>query len=111
MRRMIALRRQHKAFGRGSLQFLRPENRKVLVYLRRYKTEVILAVANLSRFVQPVEIDLSEFQGWVPVEMIGRTEFPAIGELPYFITIGPHSFYWFRLEPPSRSYSPRPNTG
>ena len=99
MKRMIALRRQHKAFGRGSLEFLRPENRKVLVYLRRYKKEVIMAVANLSRFVQPMELDLSEFKDWVPVEMIGRTEFPAIGELPYFITIGPHSFYWFRLEP------------
>ena len=101
MKRMIALRRQHKAFGRGSLEFLRPENRKVLVYLRRYKADVILAVANLSRFVQPVELDLSEFQGCIPVEMIGRTEFPAIGELPYFLTLGPHSFYWFRLEPPA----------
>jgi maltose alpha-D-glucosyltransferase/alpha-amylase len=99
MKRMITLRRQHKSLGRGSLTFLRPENRKVLVYLRRYKTEVILAVANLSRFVQPVELDLAEFRGWVPVEMIGRIEFPAIGELPYFVTIGPHSFYWFRLEP------------
>ena len=103
MKRMIALRCQHKAFGRGSLEFLRPENRKVLVYLRRYKREVILAVANLSRFVQPVELDLSEFRGWVPVEMIGRTEFPTIGELPYFITIGPHSFYWFRLEAPAEA--------
>jgi len=101
MKRMIALRRQHKAFGRGSLEFLRPENRKVLVYLRRYKADVILAVANLSRFVQPVELDLSEFRGCIPVEMIGRTEFPAIGELPYFLTLGPHSFYWFRLEPPA----------
>lgn len=101
MKRMIALRRQHKAFGRGSIEFLHPENRKVLVYLRRYKTEVILVVANLSRFVQPAELDLSEFKGWGPVEMIGRTEFPTIGELPYFITIGPHSFYWFRLEAPA----------
>jgi maltose alpha-D-glucosyltransferase/alpha-amylase len=103
MRRMIALRRQHKAFGRGSIEFLRPENRKVLVYLRRYKADVILVVANLSRFVQPVELDLSSFNGWVPVEMIGRTEFPAIGEWPYFLTLGPHSFYWFRLEPPAES--------
>ncbi|MBA3015273.1 MAG: maltose alpha-D-glucosyltransferase [Proteobacteria bacterium] len=101
MKRMLALRRQHKAFGRGTLEFLRPENRKVLVYLRRYKREVILVVANLSRFVQPVELDLSEYKGYVPVEMIGRTEFPSIGELPYFVTIGPHSFYWFRLEPPA----------
>ncbi|MDA3970301.1 MAG: maltose alpha-D-glucosyltransferase [Desulfobulbaceae bacterium] len=103
MKRIIALRRQHKAFGRGSLEFLRPENRKVLVYLRRYKTEVIMVVANLSRFVQPLELDLSEFREWVPVEMIGRTEFPAIGDLPYFLTIGPHSFYWFRLEPPAEA--------
>lgn len=103
MQRIIALRRQHKAFGRGSLEFLRPENRKVLVYLRRYKREVILAVANLSRFAQPVELDLSEFREWVPVEMIGRTEFPTIGELPYFITIGPHAFYWFRLEQPDEA--------
>ncbi|MDD2468401.1 MAG: maltose alpha-D-glucosyltransferase [Desulfobulbus sp.] len=101
MKRMIALRRQHKAFGRGSIEFLRPENRKVLVYLRRYKMDVILAVANLSRFVQPVELDLSEFKDCIPVEMIGRTEFPPIGELPYFLTLGPHSFYWFRLEPPA----------
>jgi maltose alpha-D-glucosyltransferase/alpha-amylase len=106
MKRMIALRRQHKAFGRGSLEFLRPENRKVLVYLRRYKADVILAVANLSRFVQPAEIDLSEFQGYMPVEMIGRTEFPTIGELPYFLTLGPHSFYWFRLEPPAELIHP-----
>jgi len=106
MKRMIALRRQHKAFGRGSLEFLRPENRKVLVYLRRYKADVILAVANLSRFVQPVEVDLSAFKGCIPVEMIGRTEFPTIGELPYFLTLGPHSFYWFRLEPPAELIRP-----
>jgi maltose alpha-D-glucosyltransferase/alpha-amylase len=103
MKRMIALRRQHKAFGRGSIEFLRPENRKVLVYLRRYKADVLLVVANLSRFVQPVELDLSIFKDWVPVEMIGRTEFPPIGEWPYFLTLGPHSFYWFRLEPPVES--------
>lgn len=106
MKRMISLRRQHKAFGRGSIEFLRPENRKVLVYLRRYKADVILVVASLSRFVQPVELDLSEFRGYVPVEMIGRTEFPAIGELPYFLTLGPHSFYWFRLEPPAELIHP-----
>ena len=103
MKRMIALRRQHRAFGRGTIEFLRPENRKVLVYLRRWRADVLLIVANLSRFVQPAELDLGEFQGWVPVEMIGRTEFPAIGELPYFLTLGPHSFYWFRLEPPAES--------
>ncbi len=99
MKRLIALRRQHKAFGRGTLEFLRPRNRKVLAYLRRYRGEVILAVANLSRYVQPVELDLSEFNGWTPLEMIGHTEFPQIGELPYFLTLGPHAFFWFRLEP------------
>ncbi|MDW7773902.1 MAG: maltose alpha-D-glucosyltransferase [Desulfobulbaceae bacterium] len=99
MRRMIALRRQHKALGRGSIDFIRPVNRAILAYIRRYLGEIILVVANLSRFVQPAELDLSEFTGRIPVEMIGRTEFPPIGELPYFITLGPHSFYWFRLEP------------
>ena len=101
MRRMIALRRQHKAFGRGSMELLRPDNRAILVFTRRYKGEIILVVANLSRYVQPAELDLSEFRGKIPVEMIGRTEFPAIGQLPYFITLGPHSFYWFRLEAPA----------
>jgi maltose alpha-D-glucosyltransferase/alpha-amylase len=105
MRRLIALRRQHKAFGRGTLEFLRPSNRKVLAYLRRYRGEVILAVANLSRFVQPVELALREFDGWMPVEMMGRIEFPPIGELPYFLTLGPHAFYWFRLEPQAEPIS------
>ncbi|HSN55561.1 MAG TPA: maltose alpha-D-glucosyltransferase, partial [Candidatus Sulfomarinibacteraceae bacterium] len=89
MKRLIALRRQHRTFGRGSMEILEPANRKVLAYLRRYRGEVILAVANLSRFAQPVELDLSEFRGWVPVEMFGRTEFPPIGDLPYFLTLGP----------------------
>ena len=101
MRRIIALRRQHKAFGRGSMEFIKPDNRSILAFTRRYKGEVILVVANLSRFVQPAELDLREFNGHIPVEMIGRTEFPAIGDLPYFITLGPHSFYWFRIESPA----------
>jgi maltose alpha-D-glucosyltransferase/alpha-amylase len=101
MRRMIALRRQHKAFGRGSMEFLKPVNRAILAYTRKYKGEIILVVANLSRFVQPAELELSEYNGRIPVEMIGRTEFPPIGDLPYFVTLGPHSFYWFRLEPPA----------
>ncbi len=101
MRRIIALRRQHKAFGRGSMEFIKPDNRAILAFTRRYKSEVILVVANLSRFVQPAELDLSEFNGHIPVEMIGRNDFPAIGDLPYFITLGPHSFYWFRIESPA----------
>jgi maltose alpha-D-glucosyltransferase/alpha-amylase len=98
MQRMIALRRQHKAFGRGTIEFLAPDNRKVLAYLRKHRGEVILCVANLSRYVQAAELDLRAYDGWTPVEMIGRNELPAIGELPYFVTLGPHSFYWFKLE-------------
>ena len=98
MKRMISLRRQHRAFGRGSMEILESENRAVLAYLRRYRGEVILVVANLSRFAQPVELDLREFEGRTPVELFGRTEFPRIGELPYLLTLGPHGFIWFRLE-------------
>ena len=99
MKRQIALRKRYRAFGRGTLEFLYPENRKVLAYVRRYEDETILVVANLSRFVQAVELDLSAFRGSMPVEMFGHIEFPPIGDLPYFITLGPHSFYWFTLEP------------
>ncbi|MDQ3539909.1 MAG: maltose alpha-D-glucosyltransferase [Chloroflexota bacterium] len=98
MKRMIAVRKRYKAFGRGSIRFLHPENLKVLVYLREWESEVILCVVNLSRFVQFAELDLSEFNGWRPVELIGEIRFPRIGELPYFLTLGPHSFYWFRLD-------------
>ncbi|HLQ62387.1 MAG TPA: maltose alpha-D-glucosyltransferase [Candidatus Acidoferrales bacterium] len=99
MRRLIALRKRHRAFGRGTLEFLRPDNRKVLAFVRRFGSEQILCVANLSRFVQGVELDLSAWQGLVPVEMWGRTEFPAVGERPYFLTLGPHEFYWFSMQP------------
>jgi len=98
MRQLIALRKRWKSFGEGTLEFLSPENRKVLAYVRRYEDECILAVANLSRFVQPVELDLSAFQSRVPVEMFGHTEFPLITDKPYFLTLGPHMFYWFSLE-------------
>jgi maltose alpha-D-glucosyltransferase/alpha-amylase len=98
MKRLIALRRRYQAFGRGSIEFLHPENRKVLAFLRRYEGETILVVANLSRFVQYVELDLSAQRGAQPVEMFGQTRFPPIGELPYLMTLGPHAFYWFTLE-------------
>ena len=100
MKRLIALRRRHKAFGRGSIEFLHPENRKVLAYIRRHGDQQLLVVANLSRFVQYVELDLQAFEGLVPVEMFGGNEFPPIGELPYLLTLGPHNFYWFTLERP-----------
>ncbi len=98
MKRLIALRKRYQAFSRGTLEFLYPENRKVLAFIRRYEDECIFVIANLSRFVQYVELDMSAFKGMAPVELFGRTEFPSIGELPYFVTLGPHSFYWFSLE-------------
>ncbi len=99
MKRLIALRKRFKAFSRGTLSFLQPENRKVLIFIRQYEDEHVLVVANLSRFTQAVELDLSAFEGRVPVELFGHTEFPRIGELPYFLTLAPHTFYWFQLTP------------
>ncbi len=100
MRRMIRVRKRFKAFGRGTLEFLNADNRRVLAYIRAYEDEVLLCVVSLSRFVQPAELDLSAYAGWQPIEMIGETAFPLIGDLPYFVTLGPHSFYWFRLVKP-----------
>ncbi len=99
MKRLIALRRRYRAFGRGTLEFLYPENRKVLAFLRCHEGECILVVANLSRLAQAAELDLSAFPGLVPVEMLGHTPFPPITEQPYRITLGPYAFYWFSLEP------------
>jgi maltose alpha-D-glucosyltransferase / alpha-amylase len=98
MKRLIAQRNRYRAFSRGTLQMLFPENRKVLAFLRCYGDEKILVVVNLSRFAQAVELELSDVRGSTPVELFGATEFPQIGELPYFITLGPHGFYWFSLE-------------
>ena len=99
MKRLIALRKRYQAFGRGSLEFLYPKNHKVLVYLRRYQDEQIVVVANLSRFVQYVELDFAALKGMVPVEMLGETPLPPIGDLPYLLTLGPYAFYWLTLEP------------
>jgi maltose alpha-D-glucosyltransferase/alpha-amylase len=98
MRRIIALYKRQNAFGRGTIEFLHPENRKIFACIRRYQNEIILVVANLSRFVQPAELDLAAFQSLVPVELFGRAEFPPITDKPYPLTIGPHAFYWFALE-------------
>jgi len=99
MKRLVALRKRHRAFGRGTLELLRPENRKVLAFVRRHESEQILCVANLSRFLQVVELDLAKWEGMVPMELFGATELPTIGKTPYFLTLGPHSFYWFSLQP------------
>jgi len=96
-KRMLAVRKTSQAFGRGSRRFLKPGNRKILAYLREFGADTILCVANLSRSAQPVELDLGAYQGRVPVEMLGRTAFPPIGELPYLLTIAAYGFYWFRL--------------
>jgi maltose alpha-D-glucosyltransferase/alpha-amylase len=100
MKRLIKIRKQNPVFGMGSITFLEPTNTKVLAYIRSDGDTNILVVNNLSRFVQPCELDLPQFKGWTPVELIGGTRFPDIGELPYFITLGPHDFYWFRLVKP-----------
>jgi maltose alpha-D-glucosyltransferase/alpha-amylase len=98
MKNLIGLRKLFPAFGSGSLEFLHPANRKVLAYIRRHGTDAILCVANLSRSVQPVELDLSPFVGATPVEMLGYTDFPDVGQQPYFLTLGPYGFYWFELQ-------------
>ena len=102
MRNMIWLRQMFTVFGRGTLEFLSPGNAKVLAYVRRYEDDIILCVANLAGSVQPAELDLAHFAGLTPVEMLGYTEFPAIGTLPYFLTLGPYAFYWFELQRPRR---------
>ena len=99
MRRIIAVRRSHVSFGRGSLRFLHPSNRKVLVYLREFQDEKILCVANVSRAPQAVELDLAEFKDAVPVELTAGSLFPAIDSRSYLLTLPAYGFYWFRLEP------------
>lgn len=96
-KRLIAVRKSSPAFGRGSITFIRPANRAILAYVRQYGDEVILCVANLSRAAQATELDLSPWKERVPLEMLGRTSFPAIGELPYMVTLSPYGFYWFKL--------------
>ncbi|MEH2482900.1 maltose alpha-D-glucosyltransferase/alpha-amylase [Nitrobacteraceae bacterium AZCC 2146] len=97
-KRLISVRKSTLAFGRGTMTFIRPSNRSVLCYVRQYGDEVILCVANLSRSAQATELDLSPWKERVPLEMLGRTTFPAIGELPYMITLAPYGFYWFQLK-------------
>ena len=96
-KRMLAVRKTSQAFGRGARRFLKPGNRKILAYLREYGDDTILCVANLSRSAQPVELNLTPFKGRVPIEMLGRTTFPPIGDLPYLLTLCAYGFYWFKL--------------
>jgi maltose alpha-D-glucosyltransferase/alpha-amylase len=102
MRRLIGARRRSSSLARGEIEFLYPENRKVVAFLRTLGEERTLVVANLSRSAQFVELDLSRFEGQVPVELFGPTHFPRIGQFPYFVTLGPYGSFWFRLQPDER---------
>jgi maltose alpha-D-glucosyltransferase/alpha-amylase len=110
-RNMIALRKIFQVFGRGTQEFLHPENRKVLAYIREFTgddghSETVLCVANLSRFAQPVALDLSKYTGRQPVEMLGYVPFPLINETPYAITLAPYSFFWLELQPTAHPPTP-----
>src|SRR5262249_39813479 len=99
MRQLIATRKRHRAMGRGTIEFLRPVNHRVLAYLREYQGERLLVVNNLAASAQPVHLDLRRFAGQVPVDAMGGARFPIIGSEPYPLSLGPYGYYWFRLEP------------
>jgi maltose alpha-D-glucosyltransferase/alpha-amylase len=99
LHRFIALRKEHPVFGLGTYEPLRAENPRIFAHIRSYEEDVVLCVHNLARSAQAVELDLSAYQGMIPEEMFGRTRFPAIGELPYLLTLAPRGFFWFRLRP------------
>ena len=103
MKRILAQRKQSRALGRGTIHFLVPDNRAVLAYVRSHQDEHMLIVANLSRFAQSASIDLSRFAGLVPQELFGKTHFPEVTSRPYVLSLGPHAFYWFSLQPKGSS--------
>ncbi|HEX8147756.1 MAG TPA: maltose alpha-D-glucosyltransferase [Pyrinomonadaceae bacterium] len=99
MRQMILLRKEHHVFGRGSMRFVKPENRKIFAFVREHGDDRVLCVFNLSQFAQPVELDLAEFEGFTPVEMLGKTRFPPVrAGAAYQLALSPFGFYWFQLE-------------
>ena len=98
MRRLISLRRKYRAFGRGNMAIVECDNRRILAFIREYDGERVLVVANLSRFTQGVHLNLGAYAGSIPVELFGQVHFPVIGESPYFLSLGPHTFFWFHLE-------------
>ncbi|MBW3614053.1 MAG: alpha-glucosidase C-terminal domain-containing protein, partial [Actinobacteria bacterium] len=97
MRRMIEVRKQHALFGTGSFEVVNVDNPSVLAYVRQQDDDVVLCVNNLSRFAQPAELPLQHLAGRTPIELLGRVPFPKVGDLPYFVTLGPYAFYWFQL--------------
>lgn len=98
MKRVINMRKNYKAFGRGSIEFLQPDNPKILAFIRKYEDEIILVVINLSRFSQVVELDLSEYVGYHPVEVFSKNQFPIIQDKPYIMTMGFYDYFWFILQ-------------
>jgi maltose alpha-D-glucosyltransferase / alpha-amylase len=100
MKRVLAKRKEHRLFGRGSIEFMTGDNPRVLAFVREHEGESVLVVANLSRFVQCVRLNLERFRAMVPVELFGRMRFPEITEVPYFMSLGPHDFYWLALDRP-----------
>ena len=103
MRRLIAARKRSKVFGRGTLRFLTPANTRVLAHLREYRGETVLLVHNLAPSAEAVELDLADFRGAIPVELLGGSRFPAIGDRPYALTLAPYGSYWLRLDRPGRT--------
>jgi maltose alpha-D-glucosyltransferase / alpha-amylase len=97
LHRFIALRKEHPVFGVGTYEPLLPENPRIFAHVRRYEDDVVLCVHNLARSAQAVELDLGEFEEWVPEEMLGRSAFPRIGKLPYLLTLAPRGWFWFQL--------------
>ena len=97
MKALIKTRNSYRVFSRGTMEFLRPSNHRVLAYIRELGNEKILVVNNLSNSAQAVELDVQRFKGYIPIEMFGRNLFPRFGDLPYLLTLGPYQFYWFRL--------------
>ena len=102
---MLAVRRRHDAFAVGTFQELGGSNPSVLTYVREAvkdngEKDIVLCVNNLSRFPQPIELNLQAYNGYTPIEMTGYVEFPRIGQLPYLLTLPGHGFYWFQLRPP-----------
>jgi maltose alpha-D-glucosyltransferase / alpha-amylase len=108
MKRLLGVRQRWEALGRGTLKFLQPDNRKILMFVREYEGQRVLVVANLSRHAQALEVDLSEYRGYVPIDIFGRARFPAIEDGSYRLTLNPHGFFWFALEPvnPTEKGSP-----
>jgi maltose alpha-D-glucosyltransferase/alpha-amylase len=105
---MIQVRKEHPTFGLGGFEEVGSRNPTVLSFVRMFGDDVVLCVNNLSRFPQPVELDLRQFEGYTPIELTGRVEFPQIGVLPYMLTLAGHGFYWFELSRPTEEAPAEP---